>query len=87
MAECERCAILEQYLNEDLLTRLAVEHGWPHEPNNPLGRWCCSEHETAHRNGTLYPKLCGRAYQGLRCTLPAGHNRGKADIPKNHKFD
>ncbi len=39
--------VLRSYLSDELLRRLAVQHGWPHEPDNSLGRWCCDEHRDA----------------------------------------
>ena len=31
-------------------------------------------------------KRCGATYNGHRCVLAAGHNRGQADIPQQHYF-
>ena len=46
--------VLRQYLSDDLLLRLSIEHEWGHEPNNPQGVWCCDEHREAFHNGRLY---------------------------------
>lgn len=46
--------VLRSHLSDDLLQRLAVEHGWPHPPDNPLGKWCCTEHQEAFHRGDLF---------------------------------
>jgi hypothetical protein len=50
----QQVEVLRAHLSDDLYERLAIQHGWGHEPNNPQGVWCCDEHREAFYRGDLY---------------------------------
>lgn len=69
----QQVQVLSQYLNDDLLVRIAAEHGWPHEPNNSRGIWCCDDHEQRYRDGTLYPSPDDIADRTVGCPSCRGY--------------